>query len=179
MFSDVAVRRELGWILSVLIMGIAAACAAPATEDAAQTDATADANVAAARRLLEEPWNNNNMAVLTELHAPDMVSYSNGVRDTLTAEAFIQATKAQYPDGRVQVVESFGTGDRVVTHWTYTATASPATNQGTIHGASIGRWVDGKLAESHNFYDLLAFTLATGATLTPPAGTAPTTTTGQ
>jgi hypothetical protein len=77
------------------------------------------------------------------------------------------------------VVDAFGVGDRVVLHWTWTATAVPATTTATIHGSTISRWVDGKTTEAQNFYDLMGFTVATGATITPPAGAAPTTTTGQ
>jgi hypothetical protein len=180
MFGDVAVRTQHAWLIGTVAVCLAGCAGQTAEDGAAGADSAVEANVAAARRLAEEPWNNNNLAVLQELEAPGVASHTNGVRDTLTSQAFIEATKQQYPDGRLQVVDAFGVGDKVVQHWTWTGTAAPSANQATIHGVNISRWADGKMIESHAFYDLMAFTVATGATVVPPAGAAvPPPTTGR
>lgn len=175
MVGDVAVLRQRWLPVPLLLLSLLAACAVPPQEDADATDASATA--AALENAMEDIWNNKNMAAIADLYAPDVASYTNGVRDTLSAQAFIEATLQQYPDARVDVVESVAAGDRVFLHWTWTATAVPSTTQSTVHGATIARVVDGKIVESHDFYDLLAFTLATGATITPPPGAVPPTTT--
>jgi hypothetical protein len=134
MSVDAAIRRLK--MLPIALLGLAAlgACAAPASDEAVADPNAAEPHVAALSAAFEEAWNNDNPAALTAMNAPDPVSYTNGVQDTLSIEEFITGTKQMYPDGRVQVQDAFAVGDRIITHWTWSATAAPSRVEATLQG---------------------------------------------
>ena len=150
---------------------LAAACG-----NAPSTTASDDANVALLRRAVDEGWTAKKYEVLPEIYAADFVSYTNGVRDSIPGpagvEAGIKARATESPDFTVTVDDVFASGDRVVMLWTFKATDVPTGKPIQVAGTTVSRIANGKVTESRANFDLLGATLATGATITPPAAPA-------
>ena len=147
---------------------LAAACA-----NTPSTTQIAEQNAAVVRRAIEEPWNQKNFDNLSELYGAEYVSYTNGQLDTGTVEMRIKDVLTRYPDSRVTVDEVIATADRAVVRWQWLATDVPTGKPMKVAGTSVMRIADGKIVEGHGNYDLLGATLATGATIAPPAGVLP------
>lgn len=131
----------------------------------APSDATGDpgdpeANKAMIRRFVDEVWNQQNLDVMGEIFAPEIVSHNpsieymygrsnldilkQGVTDYLTA----------YPDLHIVLEDMVAEGDLVVEHWTANAThlgtlmgIPPTGRPVTFAGIILYRFADGKIVE--------------------------------
>ena len=137
-----------------------------------------DANKAAARRVLEEPWNNNHLAVLQEVYAPHHVIHFKGMTREVTPEdlrAIVTSWRSAIPDYRYHVEDVIGEGDRVVVRVRFTGThsAAPLTIPGRtalpqnrrfeVAETLIFRFQDGKIVETWATWDRLHFLEQLGA----------------
>jgi steroid delta-isomerase-like uncharacterized protein len=115
-------------------------------------------NKALARRLIEEAWNQGNLAVVDELLAYDHVPHHSMIGDQPPSrelyKQFIVRTRAAFPDMHATIEDQIAEGDKVVTHWSVQGTHqgvfqghSPAGNQMRVTGIVIDRIVDGKVVE--------------------------------
>jgi steroid delta-isomerase-like uncharacterized protein len=137
-----------------------------------------EANKALYRRLVEEGWNKQNLALLDELYA-DCVYY-NPATGEIKGEAlkqFLASMLAAFPDIRFTVEDQVAEGDKVVTRWSGTCThqgefmgLAPTGKQVTTNGMSIVRIVEGKVVEERVELDTLGFFQQLGAV--PPLGKA-------
>jgi hypothetical protein len=163
--------RRTALLGSCALSLFAAACG-----NAPSTTASDDANVALLRRVIDEGWTAKKYEVLPELYAADYVSTTNGVRDSIPGPAGVEAgmkgIATQSPDYTVTIDDIFSAGDRVVMRWTFKATDVPTGKPIQVAGTTVSRIANGKVAEAWANYDLLAMTLSTGATITPPAAPA-------
>lgn len=159
------------WVVAVAGL-VATGCAnAPATSDAETAGA---ANVALVQAATEAMWNQHDAAAATASHAPDFVSYTNGVRDSISGGEFLEATLQEWSDVSLTIDEIFPAGaDRVVVRWTFHAVHKGTGQAVAVPGQSINEVRDGKVARSWDSYDVMPFALAAGATLTPPPGAQP------
>ena len=115
-------------------------------------------NKALARRLIEEAWNQGNLAVVDELLAYDHVPHHSMIGDRPPSrelyKQFIVRTRAAFPDMHATIEDQIAEGDKVVTHWSVQGTHqgvfqghSPTGNQMRVTGIVIDRIVDGKVVE--------------------------------
>ncbi len=164
------VQRKL--LLGLTTLSLLASACANAPPAASAADPAADANAALVRRIGDDVWNAKKFEAIPEIYSADYASYTNGVRDSLSGpggvETGIKAILAEYPDAKVTTEEVVANADHAATRWTFTGTNAATGKTVKIEGISIGRIADGKLVENHATYDLLAPSLASGATLTPP-----------
>ena len=115
-------------------------------------------NKALARRLIEEAWNQGNLAVVDELlvydHVPHHSMIGNQPPSRELYKQFIVRTRAAFPDMHATIEDQVAEGDKVVTHWSVQGTHqgkfqghSPTGNQMRVTGIVIDRIVDGKVVE--------------------------------
>lgn len=118
------------------------------------------------RRVLDQVWNQRNLAIIDELIAPDLAFHDpmapSGVSGVETYKQFIQANLAAFPDLRLTVEDSISEGEMVATRWTATGTHkgelagfAPTGKTVSITGISFSRIVDGKFVESWGNWDTL------------------------
>lgn len=117
------------------------------------------------RRLIEEAWNQGNLAAVDELVAPDFVDHTAPPDLPPGAEghkAFIKMYREAFPDAHVTIHDILAEGDKVVYRWTGSGTHQgtlfgiPATGKHmSVNGITIDRFADGKLVESWNMLDQL------------------------
>jgi steroid delta-isomerase-like uncharacterized protein len=110
------------------------------------------------RRLFDEVWNSGNVGLLDELLAPDFVDRAAQMGgDDPSAEGFktqVRLFRTAFPDGRSQIEDLIGEGDRVVARWTDGGTQrgqwmgiAPTGKRVTITGIDIYRIKAGRIAE--------------------------------
>ena len=115
-------------------------------------------NKAIARRLIEEAWNQGNLAVIDELLAPDHVPHHSMVGNKPPSrelyKQFIVRTRAAFPDMRATIEDQIAEGDKVMTRWSVQGTHqgmfqghSPTGNQMKITGIAIDRIINGKVVD--------------------------------
>ena len=119
-------------------------------------------NKALARRSWEAP---DNLDVIDEVYAPDLVWHDPGqeIQGTAEAKQFIAMYKSAFPDLSVTVEDEIAEGDKVVTRWTIRGThqgeieefGPPTGRQVEMKGISISRIEGGKIVEEWNSYDNL------------------------
>lgn len=134
---------------------------------------TIQENEALVRRLMEEVFNQGNVAVADEIVAVDHFSH-----DPLPGEgpgragmaANIQAIRAAFPDVRFEAEQVVVEGDKVVVRWRASGThrgafmGIPATGRTVnIIGMAIHRIADGQIVESWNNWDALGLLQQLGA----------------
>ena len=123
---------------------------------AARAD-TPPAGVIVVRRLLDEVWQQGNLAAIDELVAPDAVVYQSDLSTALGPDAYRDAVsllRTAFPDLRITVEDLIATGDQVVVRWTVHGThqgyflALPPTGTAvTMARVSIFRVTGGKVVE--------------------------------
>jgi len=140
-----------------------------------------EANKEVARRFFEEMWNNRDLDLVEELVSPDIHGYPatgpfvgwEGLQQTM------EATFAALPDLAITIDQIIAEDDKVALLTTYRGTHTgtlisqipPTGAEVTVTGASLYRFVDGKLAESRCFMDMLGLMQQVGAVT--PARPAP------
>ena len=109
-------------------------------------------NKAIARRFVEEPRNQGNMAVLDELCAPNYVR--NGRDGLEELKAAIANFRAGFPDAQFTIEEMIAEGDKVAYRWSARGThhgeyagIAPTGKAMTATGITIIRFADGKIVE--------------------------------
>ncbi len=131
-------------------------------------------NMAAARRVLEEGFNQGSLDVLDEVCTEDFVDHDPlmGDRDKEGVKQSISAYREAFPDLECVIEEIFAAGDKVVTRWSANGTfqnafmgQQPTGEKGTpVEGIGIDRFdEDGKIAESWGQWDTMQFMKNIGA----------------
>ena len=123
-------------------------------------------NLAVVERLYDE-FNSGNPAVLADVHAATIrMHYAGEAEDVPAAEltADLTALKTANPDLQAVIHSNIAAGDYVFTELTWTTTHTgdyfgiPATGKTSLHpGIVVRRFQDGKIAESWEMFDDLAF----------------------
>ena len=121
-------------------------------------------NKAIVRRLLEEGFNQRNLALFDELYAPNFV-YHLGSTTIEGVEAFKQFTLmniASVPDLHFTIEDQVAEGDTVVTRWIVSGThkgdlmgVPPTGKQATVTGIGINHFANGKIVENWTNMDVL------------------------
>jgi len=132
-----------------------------------------------------ELWNEGNLALVEEIYAPEIVSYSSssyeedivgfdGVKNRVTS------TRTVLPDFNLTIEEIIVKGDKIVARWTYTGTNTgpidelpPTGKKVRISGITMVQVVNGKCVEERIVSDNLDLYLQLGFTFTPPQPPAP------
>ncbi len=132
-----------------------------------------ESNKAAKRKYLDA-FNAQNLDVIDELFAPDYVLHMAGSPDLKGAESLKQMVAGSFAalsEMRAQVEDMVAEGDKVVTRWTITAVHSgefmgvPPTNRHLImNGIIIDRFVDGRVVEAWESFDMHGLMAQLGAT---------------
>jgi predicted ester cyclase len=95
-----------------------------------------DDNKAFARRLIEEAWNQGNLATVDELMAPDHIGHHSLVPKQPPSREFykqyIVRTRTAFPDFQATIEEQIAEGDLVVTRW-----SAQGTHQGVFRRLCI------------------------------------------
>jgi steroid delta-isomerase-like uncharacterized protein len=125
-------------------------------------------NKATVRRLIEEVWNQGNLAVFDELYAPNFIFHDPNLPHVRTREddkRWITETLNAYPDFHMTIDDMIAEGDQVVVRLTARGTNTgdivapmprPATGkQVTMTGIAIARLANDKFVEIWHQLDTL------------------------
>lgn len=128
-------------------------------------------NLATVQRLYDE-FAAGNADVILDTHAMTITMHYAGSTDEVPAQALaddLAALKAANPDLHAEIHDMFAAGDYVFTDLTWTATHTgdyfgvPATGETATHpGIVVRRLEDGKIVESWEMFDDLAFMQSLG-----------------
>jgi steroid delta-isomerase-like uncharacterized protein len=130
---------------------------------------SAESNGAAARRVVDEGFNEGRLEVVDEVCAPDVVTHDpaepDDVRGTEAHKARIDAYRIAMPDLVVTIDELVASGDLVASRWTARGTndgevmGTPPTHHPVeITGMSFDRFdSDGRLVETWDQWDNAGF----------------------
>lgn len=141
-------------------------------------DQAAEDNKAIVRRI-EVGWDENNLAALDDLFAPDFVAHNAvpGMPAGLAgAKMAHQASMVSFPDRRTAIEELVGAGDTVVVRMRMTGTnqgglawagVPPNGNQVDVTWISIYRLVGGKVVEHRAEMDVMGLMQQLGAIPSP------------
>jgi len=122
------------------------------------------------RRVIEEIWNKGNLALVNELHAPNVVAHNPGnleVKGPEGEKQLVAMYRTAFPDLRITIEDQIAEGDKVVTRWKSRGTHRgelivgersfpPTGKQAVISGISISRIVGGKLVETWADWDRMS-----------------------
>lgn len=124
------------------------------------------------RRVIEEVYNQGNLAVADELAASDLRIHmtSQEIRGREGAKQYVAALRAGFPDLHITIEDQIAEGDRVVTRWTARGTHTgqfhgipPTAKQVRVAGTDIDRIADGKTVECWSHVDELGMLQQLGA----------------
>jgi predicted ester cyclase len=145
--------------------------------------ATAPSDLSAAsRRLLEETFNDGNLALIDQLIAPNAVNHDPTtpaeLRGLPAPEQFkrtVSMYRSAFPDVKMIVDDVIAAGDKVVLRWHSEGThrgelvgLAPTGVHAAVTGISIDQWNDGKVVEAWVEWDNLGLARQLGAA--PPEG---------
>lgn len=142
-------------------------------------DAITQEDVKALNERILQIWNQGDLSLVDEVYTTQCVRYDAGwpnpIRGLNALQSHFQFYRSAFPDINMIIEETIMEGDKIVWHWTLTGTntgpmgEAPATNKEVrLSGISIGRIVDGKVAEVGDFYNQASLLLQLGFTFTPP-----------
>jgi steroid delta-isomerase-like uncharacterized protein len=129
-------------------------------------------NKSLVRRVIEEVYNQGNLAVADELSASDLVIHltSQEIRGREGAKQYVAALRAAFPDLHMTIEDKIAEGDRLVTRWTARGThmgefqgIPPTGKQVRVAGTDIDRIADGKAVECWSHVDELGMMQQLGA----------------
>ena len=132
-------------------------------------------NIAIARRVFDEIYNQNKFDVAREIYAPDFVNhgFSRDI-DLKVDQDAARGWKSAIPDLKVSVVLTIAEGDLVTLLWTASGTNTgegnglPATGKKVSgRGITIWRIVNGKIREEWSEFDNLRILQQLGLAPTP------------
>jgi SnoaL-like polyketide cyclase len=156
---------------------------APTHTDQATTASSAAVDPAeGSRRLLEESFNDGNLALIDQLVAPELVNHDpaqpahlRALRGPELLKRTVGIYRAAFPDLRMVVDDVIAAGDKVVLRWhsegTHSGDLEGLASTGaraSVTGISIDLWKDGKVVESWTEWDNLGLARQLGAA--PPEG---------
>jgi predicted ester cyclase len=129
---------------------------------------SAEENMEASRRAIEEGFGEGDFEVLDQICADDYVGHDPiaGDQDLAGVKETIAGYRNAFPDLSFTIEEIFATGDKVVMRWKGDGTfqnellgQQPTGEKGEpTEGISIDRYdADGKLAETWNQWDTVGF----------------------
>ena len=136
-------------------------------------------NKALVRRMFEEAYNANNLAIVDEVIAKDYVGYypdSQKKRGPEEVRQHFARDHAGWPDALITIDDQVAEGDKVVTRWTWGGTHTghwfkvvPTGKYSTCPGVTISRIAGGKIVEAWWIWDNLGFLgqLGLASTLIP------------
>lgn len=136
----------------------------------------------ASRRLLEESFNDGNLALIDELVAPEAVNHDPAVPGELRSLSGPEQLKrlttmyrAAFPDLRMVVDEVIVDGETVALRWHSEGThrgelagLAPTGVHASVTGLSVEQWRDGKIVAAWAEWDNLGLARQLGAA--PPEG---------
>jgi predicted ester cyclase len=138
-------------------------------------------NKAALRRLYEEAINKGNLAVLSEVMAPDYIYHGVGGVELKGSEGFgkyVTMLRTAFPDLKFTLVTVIAEGDYVAHRFTLTGThkgdlrgIAPTGKRVTATGNVLSRFAGGKEEEAWMEYDTLVLYQQLG--MMPLAGRGP------
>ena len=113
-------------------------------------------NKAMARQAVEEIFNRQNPDAVDKYHTADFINHDPNLPQVRSLEEYKQwigALRTAYPlpGYRVIIDDIIAEGDRVVIRWTCESTGKEA----IFTGATVYRFVGGKIAECWWIYDML------------------------
>ena len=134
------------------------------------------------RRLVEESFNNGNLAIIDQFVAPDLVDHDPALPAQLRAlrgpdvvKRTVQMYRAAFPDVKITVDDVIADGDRVAIRWHAEGThrgqlegMAPTAARVTVTGIFIDQWKEGQVVESWGQWDNLGLARQLGAA--PPEG---------
>ena len=137
---------------------------------------SADANIAAAKRVIDEAFNQGNVDVLDEVLSADAVSHDpaepEDVRGVEAHKQRVLGYRAAMSDLHVTVDDVFAEGNMVAMRWSVEATNDgelqgmpPTGKHVAFTGLSIDRFdADGRIAETWDQWDNAGFMQQLGIT---------------
>lgn len=124
-------------------------------------------NKATLRRVIDEVWNQGDLAVLDEVISPDYVSHLLHLPDIQGvdgAKKYFTEVLAAFPDFHLDLADIVAEGDEVTYRWTGSGTHKgefmgipPTGKRVSAQGATTSRFGDGKLVETWDLWDVLGF----------------------
>jgi steroid delta-isomerase-like uncharacterized protein len=145
-----------------------------------EREGNSEGNKRLVRRIVDEAYNQGNLAIIEEVAAPDVVSHAAppgwpaGVEG---ARQFIAMWRTALPDIHTTIDDQIAEGDRVVSRWTARGThrgemmGIPATGKAvTVSGITINRLSGGRVVEDWTVIDQVGLLQQLGA-LPAPGGT--------
>lgn len=142
---------------------------------------SAESNLATARRIVDEAWNQRRLEVLDEVIATDFVNHDpadpEDVRGRDALAERIRGYQTAMPDLVVTIEDGFASGDFVATRWNARGTndgelmgMAPTHKSMSITGLTIDRFdADGRLSETWDQWDNLGFMTQMGLIPEPVA----------
>ena len=135
-------------------------------------------NKAIVRRIFEEVWNQNDLAVADEVVASDQVNHDPGLPGMPSGpeglKYLVQTFRAAFPDLQFTVEDQVAEGDKVVTRWTMRGSNTgsflgmpPTGRTVAVSGINIDRLANGKLVEHWRSADQLGMLQQLGLIPTP------------
>jgi steroid delta-isomerase-like uncharacterized protein len=129
------------------------------------------------RRLLEETFNDGNVALVDQLVSPDAVNHDpaeparmRALRGPEVFKQTVQMYRAAFPDVRITIDDVIAADDKVAVRWHSEGThrgklegLAPTGARGTVTGISIDQWKDGKVVESWTEWDNFGLARQLGA----------------
>ena len=124
-----------------------------------------DANKRLVERLVDEFWNQGNLAALDELMAPDAAIHlpTGESVDPAGLKQSAVAWRAAFPDWHATTEEFVAEGDRVAERWTGRGThrgefqgIPPTGKQVAVPGVVFYRVRDGRIVEFRGSFDMLS-----------------------
>jgi steroid delta-isomerase-like uncharacterized protein len=133
-------------------------------------------NKAIVRRLIEEGFNQRNLAIFDELYALDLVYHlgSMTIQGREPYKQFISTIFTAFPDLHYTIEDQVAGADEVVTRWTWRGThqgpfqdISPTGKQVMVTGIGINRFANGKIVENWTNMDALGLRQQLGVVPAP------------
>lgn len=152
------------------------------TQDAGGTTSGHVDPAAGSRRLVEEAFNNGNLAIIDQFVAPGLVDHDPAapaqlrvLRGPDVLKRTVQMYRAAFPDVKITVDDVIAAGDKVALRWHAEGThrgelegMAPTGARVTVTGIFIDQWKDGQVIESWGQWDNLGLARQLGAA--PPEG---------
>ncbi len=133
-------------------------------------------NIGIMKKIIEEGYNKGNLKVTDEFLGADYKHYWGNVLDKTTGpgalKKSITSNRKSY-EFKVEIVDIFANGNKVVLTWHYKGTHKKSGNHVSFYGVLMAVFENGKALEGKQYYDSWTVYKQLGYTLTPPAWAEP------